>query len=155
LHELATKLNEEGGKRPGAFRWFEQSLTGFARADRDIALTILSDLESRLALAEESLAPTDAASSPARSRDEIKALLPSDNSAESGRRPDKAAEEKNKAKQRVRRDDMVVDDGLGGSSGDGSGVVPRMPNLGLGMTGWLILAGLLIAVVLIAVLLAL
>src|SRR5262249_8319928 len=75
LRELATKLNEEGGKRPGGFRWFEQSLTGFARADRDIALKILGDLESRLALAEESLAPEAAPSGPARSKDEIKALL--------------------------------------------------------------------------------
>jgi hypothetical protein len=153
MSELAMKLNERGGKRPGSFRWFEQSLTGFARADRDIALKILRDLESRLALAEESLAAEPRPAEPLRSKDEIKALLPSDNSAEPGRRPDKAAEDKKKAKQRVRREEMVVDDGPAGSGGEGAGVVPRMPDLGLGTTGWLILVGLLVAVVLIAVLL--
>jgi hypothetical protein len=153
LQEVGRQLNAAAAEgRPGAYRWFERSLTGWAKADRAKALEILADLEQRLALAEETLAVPEEPGGPAKSKEEIKALLPPDTSDDRAKAKETAKERREK-KERVRRDDFA-EDGPPRRGGDG-GIVTPNPIGGFGTVGWFLMGTLLVAVVVIAALLAL
>ena len=152
LQEVGRELSAAVEGRPGAYRWFERSLTGWAKADRARALEILADLDQRLALAEETLALPEEPGGPAKSKEEIKALLPPDTSDDRAKAKATAKERREK-KERVRRDDFA-EDGPPRRGGDG-GIVKPNPIGGFGTLGWFLLGALLVAVVVIAALLAL
>jgi len=148
LREQAELLDQKGGRQRGRYRWLDPAITAFETANRAGALRILADIDQRLALTEESLAPPPEGSTPARTKDQIKALLPPDSSDDSVRRPRPTAKEPPRPTQPVRTDDPKTDGPRRGRQSQGI-VAPR-PDSGLGDTGWLILGGLLLAAVIVA-----
>jgi hypothetical protein len=76
LNDLADQLQPRVQGQPERYRWFAQAIKGFARLDRTAALAVLTKLDQRLALVEESLEPRNAENAtPTRSKEEIKGLL--------------------------------------------------------------------------------
>lgn len=146
LDRLAKRLDEQGNGKPNRFPWFAAGIGDFeqAKQERDKALTALTGLENRLALIEESLPAADGKNG--KTRDEIKALLPSDSGEKTERRPDTA--KKAEPKRPVRRDDEFGD-GPARRSG-GGGVIPPMPLGGLGTIAWLLLGAILLAAIVVA-----
>ena len=128
-------------RKTGRLRWFDDALTELAKADRAQAVAVLTDLEQRLALLEDSVAPEAGG----KSRQDVKALLPQTTAPESARE-EKAAKRENK--RPVRRDEAADDGPVGG--GGKRGVVAPAPDFALGPIGWYLLLGLLIAAVLTA-----
>jgi len=142
------RLRAAGGtlaRDPARLRWFDQAVTDFAAAaERPQALAILADLDRRLLLLEDTLAP---AAGNGKSRQEIKALLPEQAAPAAGQ--GEQAAEKKEPRRPVRREE-VMDDGPAARRG-GRGIVAPAPDGGLGRLGWLFLLGLLIAAVAVAV----
>jgi len=146
LERLAERLDEQGSAKPGGFPWFARGIGDFeqAKQERGKALTALTGLENRLALIEESLPTADGKNG--KTREEIKALLPSDSGEKTERRPETA--KKAEPKRPVRRDDEFGDGPA--RRGEGGGVIPPMPLGGLGTVAWLLLVAILLAAIVVA-----
>jgi hypothetical protein len=153
LEHIAERLDPGGSSRKGGYRWFRQAIDGFAHRNRDDALRVLHDLQHRLAALEASLAPalpegaqTDGQDH-ALSKEEIKALLPQASTEDDGdeKAPESrpSQEKEPEVKQPVARDD--ADAGEPRRRGSAA-VLPRPPG-GFSAVGWLLLAGLLAAVI--------
>jgi hypothetical protein len=142
LRELARRLND-ATEHPNGFRWFERDLDGLARADRGTLTTRLTDLQRRLALLEESLAPDGLG----KSKDEIKALLPSDAGGPKPVTRDSTERENN----RPERHDPLEPDRGRRAAGPGA-VEPDRGLGGFGPVGWLLILGLFIAALVVAAL---
>jgi hypothetical protein len=150
LADLADRL--EGTAPAGAkrYRWFRQALDGFALRQKESAVQVLDRLEARLALVEESLAGRP--EQPLFTREQIQKLVPpagegETDEAEVNEQDRKQAEQK--ARERVRREEELPAE----AGPRGPGVLPPLPAAGLGALGWLLVGGLLIAILAIALVL--
>jgi hypothetical protein len=160
LQGLARRLDPAGGPTHGPYRWFYQGIQGFAARDQQSAVEVLTGLGRRLEAAEQSLALQPEApargpeaAGPARSKDEIKRAVPqrTDNTPRDKGEAHKVEREQKREVRRpeVRRDDGQGDDGEPAVR-SGPGVLPNVPVGGLGYLGWVVLAGLLIAILIVA-----
>lgn len=150
LEGLARRLDPTGGPRKGPYRWFYQGLQGFAARDREGAVRVLTDLGRRLETAEQDLAlaaehPPDGAR---REGADVKEAVPKRVEPAAEDRPPPRHVEREEPARRVRRDD----EGPGGGEGaqGGGGVVPAAAVGGLGNLAWLVLGGLLLAILAVA-----
>lgn len=147
LESLGERLRGGAGDAE-RLRWFRAALNDFADRRREGALDILEDLDSKLSIYEESLGPVEGAAEERRSRADIKALLPG--AREGTTAPPKKVEppkDEELKRPTVRRDEP-------GEGGGGRGLVaPQAGGGGFGPLGWMLLAGLLLAVVAVAVVL--
>jgi hypothetical protein len=158
LHNLESRLARLGDGR--RFRWFGQGLTDFGERKREDALRVLDDLHRRLSLLEDSVAtpPRDPAGEetgdrPRRSPEEIKSLL----RGNEGRGPVRARprehleDERNEPRrEEIRREDPEAE---GPHVRGGTGPRVSSPSTGGGFSavGWVLLAGLGLAVLALAV----
>jgi hypothetical protein len=158
LRDQARRLDPAGGPDRGPYRWFYQGLEGFAARDQQGAAEVLTDLGRRLETAEQSLAlakeqPEPGSRPPARSKDEIKGLVPKrdDGGAGADGEPHRADQEARHEPRHpvVRRDNDDEEDG-GPEVRRGPGVVPAQPTAGFGFLGWALVVGLLLAIVAVA-----
>ena len=158
LHDLGTRLTKAGGGR--RFRWYDQALTDFAERNREDALIVLDDLHRRLTLLEDTLAEPrrDAASGgagepPRRSPEEVKSLLRGSpgRKRDSTRPREKVKEEREDPPRDEIRRDEPGEEGRRIRSGGGG---PRMGTPGRGsgfsIVGWVLLAGLALAILTVA-----
>jgi hypothetical protein len=157
LHNLETRLNRLGDGR--RFRWFGQSLTDFGERKREDAVRVLDDLHRRLSLLEDSLATPrhdpageDTGDRPRRSPEEIKSLL----RGKEGRwfdrtRPrEQIEEERNEPRREEIRGDEPDAQGPRVRGGGGSRVSVPSAGGGFSTGGWVLLAGLGLAVLAVA-----
>jgi hypothetical protein len=149
VREMAERLKRTAGPA-GRLRWLDEPLDGFGARSREGALEVLQELDNKMALLEESL-PTPAGEEAApvrRSRADIKSLLPgSDDATDDPRLRRPPPKEDPQTKRPVRREDPAQD-GAGGS-----GVVVPSAGGGIGTPLWTALAGVLLAVVILALVL--
>jgi hypothetical protein len=153
LHNLEARLARSGDGNARRFRWFERALDNFADRKREDALNVLDDLRKRLSLLEDSLtAPQDSEANgpPRRAPEDVKSLLRGKHGPQRPRaRPAEKMEEQPKEpkREKVRRDDPVEE---GPRTRGGGGPRVRGPSGGgggLSSLGWILLAGLGLAVV--------
>jgi hypothetical protein len=158
LRGLGTRLARAGGGEARRFRWFDRAIEDFGARTREDALHVLDDLHRRLTLLEDSLAPRpdaegETAGQPRRSPEEVKSLL---RGSEARQRDRARPREKIRTeRQEPQRDDEQREDAKtersrvqGGGGGGGPGEsAPAMGGGGLSVLGWLLLAGLGLAVV--------
>jgi hypothetical protein len=147
--------SEEGGER--RFRWFGEAVAQFVNLpDRTAGLRVLRDLGRRLALLEEALArprqepDQGTVGRPRPSNEEIKRLLRRQGPGreDEARPKGKPKEGAGEGKQReVRRDDPEP---AAGGGRPRSGVIAPQGDGGFGTLGWFLLAGLALAVLVVA-----
>jgi hypothetical protein len=130
--------------------WFDQALSGFARADREGAIRRLEGLRDRLLLLEEALAPPRQ-EGPTRalpSTEEMKRRLPGSRAGPRKPIPPVKRTRPESSRQPEPEDRGEGDPADQGPSGRpaGPGVVPPAPGGGLGDLGGWILGGLTLAV---------
>lgn len=143
LTDIGARLDRDGSDRPGRYRWFTQALTGFARQTKEGALEVLADLERRLALIEDSLAPPDDGAKP-RTKADIKALLPPVPAEENkGPRPTTSARRPPEEAKRPAVEDDEARQRRGRRQGPGA-MSPQASG-GFGSLMWLIIAAALVA----------
>jgi hypothetical protein len=147
LNTLADRLSDAGAE-PGRFTWFRRGIAGFKDRGHDDALQVLADINRRLALVEETLTlpretPAEANGPVRRSKEEIKKLLPRSPDGAGPADPAAEAEQRQPERRPVRRDD---EDGPGRARQSGPGLVGPDMGCGLNVLGWMVLAGLLAAV---------
>jgi hypothetical protein len=107
----------EKTSRPGGFRWFQETSTGFAQRDQAQALRVLDSLDTQLALIEESLTrPRREGNREEPSTDYLKSLVPPD---KHGRVKSKKDPPKDEPKKDPIEDDKVGHGGGGGFAGPG------------------------------------
>jgi hypothetical protein len=142
---LARELDPEGTASKGTSRWFFRAVDDFAgQREQKAGVAILTELERRLRLLEESLAP----GGKRLDREEIKRLLPDRPDLADGADPKKDKEEKKREPVRRQDDDVDVPGRVGPQ---GPGIVgPVGGGVGLGPLPWLLLVGALVAVVVLA-----
>jgi hypothetical protein len=154
LRDLGEKLANAGDGDARRFRWFDQGITDFGDRKREDALFVLDDLHRRLSLLEDSLAAEVGANRP--SPEDVKSLLRGTEVRKHERtRPRERIEKEQREAQReeIRRNDPDAEGrpARGGGGGGGSGV--SAPSVGLGgfsAVGWLLLAGLGLAILAVA-----
>jgi len=144
LRTIADRLDREGSSHRGRFRWFERAIAEFPRRPQAEAAQLLQNVDTKLALIEQSL-PTDEDETPLRSKDEINALLPP-KSTDHAKEQDQSRREKEK--ERVRQDAPEQDT----PDREGTAIVVPVPG-GFGMLAWVLLAGVVIAILAVGVLL--
>ena len=164
LRGLQTKLTAASGGDARRSRWFGRAIEDFGDRKKDDALRILDDLHRRLSLLEDSLTTPRrqaAEEGAARSADDIKSLLRGSEGRKVERdRPRQRVEED---RDEVRREEVrraedrrqePAADGPRADGGKGASVsVPATSGGGLSSLGWLLLAGLALAVVVVGVIL--
>lgn len=151
LVDVAHSLDSRGSSTRGPYRWFYAGIEGFAARKKEGAVHVLDDLSRRLEAAEDSLTPP--ASGETRrsiSRDEVKKLLPQSSGDAAPKRATRP-EEKPK-REPVRREDEAGEDGIGPRRGPGA-VGPAPAGAGFSLIGWMILAGMAAAVLVLTVIL--
>ncbi len=149
LRDQAARLDREGGRQPGRFRWFTAALPAFETANQETALRILAGLDQRLALVEENLLPPEDQRGEATqlSKQQIKALLPPEGEERRARpaqepprqKPPEQDHETQRSSRRPRQ---------------GPGAVEPNCDADLGSLGWIVMGGLLVGVVVVAFVLA-
>ncbi|HEY7424410.1 MAG TPA: DUF4129 domain-containing protein [Gemmataceae bacterium] len=151
LRDLGGKLTEAGDAR--RLRWFDQGIKDFGDRKKEDALFVLDDLRRRLSLLEDSLAAEGGAKR--RSPEDVKSLLRGTEVRKPERtRPQERIEKEQKEVQReeIRRDDPEAQGRPArGGGGGGSGV--SAPSVGFGgfsAVGWILLAGLGLAILAVA-----
>jgi hypothetical protein len=78
LRALAFRLDRDVAERPGRFRWFDEAVADFARQDRAAGQETLTGASQRLGLVEDLLAAEAEQNRSGLTREQIRALLPSD-----------------------------------------------------------------------------
>lgn len=153
LNATARSLDARGSATKGPFRWFYTGIDGFADRGKDAALRALAELTQRLALVEESLTPANAEAAPGGrrfSRDEIKKMLPqATEDAPALKKPERPEEQRQR--ERVQREDDVAEDGVGPRRG--GGMIGPQVSVGFGPLGWVLLFGVMFAVLVVGVVL--
>jgi hypothetical protein len=166
LNELARRLERSGDGDARHYPWFAAALEGFRDRSRDGALLVLSGLQRRLALLEETLTlqrqgpPGRAAGErPPIPTEDLKRLVRprgGDLDGDGGEAENKAEKAKEGAKRKeVPRDDPVEGEGqqpAGGRKGPGI-ITPTAPGAGLSAVAWWVLGGLLLAILIAALVL--
>src|SRR5205823_2022666 len=154
LAKLADRLDRAEGPGLRRSRWFRQELAGFAERSRADAVRILQNLDQRLGLLEESQSRRDPAAVDlsALSTEQIKSLLPPEDSGPNRARPDqpKLAPPRPENKRPAREDLEPADL----RRRQGPGMVSPQPEGGFSESGWMVLAGMLVLVLLVAGMLA-
>lgn len=151
LRDMQTKLRRIGGGEASRFRWFEQAITDFRDRKKDDALSILDELARRLALLEDSLAPPQPA---AHARDknspeDIKSLL----RGSEGRKIERKQSQQHIEEERpeARREEAQKNEPQKEGPHRGGRVrpvaTPAAQGGGFSSLGWLLLGGLVLAVV--------
>jgi hypothetical protein len=158
LRDLGVRLAKAGdGQR---FRWYDQALTDFGERNRDDALIVLDDLHRRVSLLEDTLAEPrrdaasgDAGQQPRRSADEVKSLLRgSPGRKRDSTRPREKVKEEREEPQRdeIRRDQQGEDGRRVRGSGGGPRIGASGGGGGFSILGWVLLAGLALAILAVA-----
>ncbi len=148
LRAVGTRLSRAWGPDAGQLAWFASAIADFGSLDQQQALGVLSGLQDRLALLEDTMPATEkpegSADRPRPSKDDVKNLLrPRHYEEEPSSKP-----EEDPHKDEVKHPE-IKHDGPGGGAGGGSGgvIAPGVGAAGFGQVAWMILLGLLIAVV--------
>jgi hypothetical protein len=152
LREVGEDLERAAGPNPKRSPWFAQALAGFEHRGQQGALHVLEELDDRLALLEETLTP-QGQESPARSlsNKEIKGLVKEESSSgrnEVGERPAPRPQQDPELKRPV-KDDPKSDKAVR-VRGRGPGMAAPQLGGGFSAAGWALLAGLLLAVLVVA-----
>jgi hypothetical protein len=146
LRAVAASLQAASDGRPKRFAWLDRVIESFPRRQRPDALETLDGIERRLALLAEASASGAAGDAEAGRRilgpDETRALLPE----RAGPADEKKPKEEPKRKQ---PEDMEIEARRPRDGGSAIGV----PAAGFGVFAWALLAGLLVACVVVAVML--
>jgi hypothetical protein len=153
LTDLANRLQEQGGRQPKRSRWFPEAVERFGRHNRNDALRMLADLDQRLGLIEESLTQPEESAGPLRSKEATQSLLPPapDHGQRARSDPVKPTKkERDEVKRPVRRDEPGMD-GPNPRISQGPGLVAPVAFEGLGTIGWMLVAGLLLALLVYAI----
>jgi hypothetical protein len=141
LNRVARRLERAGGE--AAFAWLRRDLENFADRGRDGALQVLSAIDARLALLEDTLAPP---ARPPRDPADVKRLLRPPPDDDEGAEPKVEKKERTKRVREERREDEVKRDEPGPRGRDGGGpAAPGGGSAGLGSTAWLFVGGVLLA----------
>lgn len=157
LQELGRRLEHSGAGGARAFRWYRDALEGFGERNREDAVRVLKQLQRRLSLLEESLAlaprgPGAGGEGGQRlSPEEVKDLLRRQAAAPERKRPapeEKAPEDEGPKQPEVKHEDK--DGGGGGRPRPASGAISPAPGGGFGPVAWMMLAGLVAAIVAVA-----
>jgi hypothetical protein len=156
LQKVVADLEREAASGKGRYRWFHEAIKDFGHRGRDGALTVLSDLDRRLELIEESLggsARDEKAPGRRLSSEELKKLLPAEEEANDQesrpvRKPRQPPHDK-KMERRVEKEDPEAD-APGRAGPRGPGMVGPHPEGGFGAFGWLILGGIFVATLVVA-----
>jgi hypothetical protein len=143
LRGLSAQLERTAPRR---YDWFPRALDGFADRNRDGALHVLGDLQRRLSLAEETLAPPEGAGGRL-TPDDIKSKLRREGAkgkGESAKAEEKKRQEEEREKKDVERDQPEP------PKGRGARVSAPVAAGGMGSFAWTLLAGLAVAVLIVA-----
>ncbi len=139
LRAQATRLQRVAATR---YAWFRQALDGFAQRSRLEALRVLADLDGRLALHEDSLAPR---SGPDPQR--VKSLLRRDGTTHNS---GASASQKKAKEEREKAPDELEDQPRRGVRVEGRAAVSHASWDGLGFIGWGVVVGLAAAILIAA-----
>ncbi len=157
LEDLGRRLERSGAGGARAFRWYRGAIEGFGERNRDDALRVLNQLQRRLSLLEESLAlnPREPGAGGAEGRrlspEEVKDRLRRQASAPERKRPapeEKVKEDEGPKQPEVRHEDK--DGGGGGRPRPASGAIAPAPGGGFGSVAWMVLAGVVVAILAVA-----
>lgn len=149
LRRVAGNLKRAMGGPVNNYRWLDDPIDGLAAHSREGALEVLGELDHQLALVEDSYAPPpEEENGPRRSAAEIKALLPEykDNKKDEPKPREQTKDDEEKRPVRHQASDETT--------GRGNGLVAPQTGSGLTQGGWMILGGILLAVLVLAVVLA-
>jgi len=120
LEAVHTRLENSAGK-PGGYRWFQLALDDFPNRNQAEAAQLLDDLDTRLALVEESLArPRQAGNAEGPTTEHIKGLVPPERRSTGKKKIQQVEEPKDQPKDKPPVDDG---DGAGGPRPVGPGLV--------------------------------
>jgi hypothetical protein len=151
LQALGRRLERSGAGDARGLRWYGQAVEGFGERNRADAERVLNQLQRRLSLLEAALAdaPAEAGApgGPRLSRDEVKDLLRRQATAPEHKRP--APEEKVKQDEGPKQPEVKHeggDEGGGGRPRPASGAIPPAGGGGFGAVGWVVLAGIVLAI---------
>jgi Domain of unknown function (DUF4129) len=150
LGELTRQLEELGASR---FRWVRKELDNFGQRGQPGAVEILTDLEQRLQVVEESLTPSSEPAGPG--RDEVKGLLrPRDEKGKPAQKqPVKPRETEKKPEKPADKDQNDNGDKNGVSVRRGDGMIGPGGGGGISPLFWPIVGGLFLAVLVVALVL--
>jgi hypothetical protein len=154
LQALGRRLDRSGAGDARSLRWYGRLTEGFGERNRDDALRVLKELQSRLALLEETLAAPEAGAggeaAARRGREGVKDLLRRQAAAPERKRP--AADEKAAEADEGPKEPEVKHEGGegGGRPRPQSGAIPPAPAGGFAPVAWMALAGVAVAVVAVA-----
>jgi hypothetical protein len=146
LERVRMRLEQAFDRGGDQLAWFATAIADFGTRDQKMALGILANLQSQLALLEDSLTPRESGVANQRTRlskDDVKNLLRKRSYEEA-----KSSTEKEDPHQDEIKEVEVKQEGGGNSSGGASGGMsgPAIGGAGLGEAGWMILFGMFLAV---------
>jgi hypothetical protein len=158
LRGLPAKLIQASGGDARRYRWFERALADFGDRKKEDALRVLDDLHRRLSLLEDSLTPRrdGTEGKTGRSPEDVKSLLRGSEGRKVDRsRPRQPVEEE---PGDGRREEVRPEQPKGDQPHEGGGRGVAVPvsassGGGLSLLGWLLLAGLALAVTAVGILL--
>jgi hypothetical protein len=145
LRSVGRRLDPTGSAKQGRYRWYFQSIEGFARLDRSGALNTLAGIAARLGVLEDSLS-RPAQASAGRSKEEIKGLVPKSDEA-----PEPAKKAAKKEPERPEEKPFENDGMAPGRGGGGPAVVAPVALGGLANLLLVVLVTLAVAVLLLGV----
>lgn len=141
---------EQSEKKPGGYRWFQEAAASFNKLDQPRALEALDDLDTRLALLEDSWMRQAAVAGP--SKGDIKALVPPDKNADNKKKQATGEKQAKKKEPPPPKDDEVPQGGGGmGGAPVGPGMVGGVGLGGLAFPLLIVLVGLALAALLVGI----
>jgi Domain of unknown function (DUF4129) len=160
LRGVVAKLDGGADAAKSRYRWLHRELDGFEHRGRDGALQVLADVDRRLGILEQNLRGQAAggnASKPEVSNEELRKLLPPEESDEDDQKPVRPRETRRPREAEVKR--PVVREGPEEGRPDparrrGEGRIAAHAEGGFGGVGWLIVGGLFLAVLILALVLS-
>jgi hypothetical protein len=145
-----------GGDQAAQFAWFTAAVKDFSTLDQQHAISVLSDLQNRLSLLEDALAPPEkaepaATGHPKPTKEEVKNLLRKRSYEDTPAAP----KQDDPHKDEVKHVEVKHDGPEGGGGGPPSGgvITPGVGGAGLGQVGGWLLLGLFLAVLVAALVL--
>lgn len=155
LQQTLTRLDPDVDRNHGKYRWLRHAIHDFGRQSREDALVILDAIDQKLRLIEENLARQkdveENAGPGIRSKEEIIALLPSEQEDS----VDKPQEhnQKNRRKADTRKEEREIDV-KGRQRDSGPGIVAPVNTAGLNSLAWIVFWGIMLAVAVVAIVIA-
>ncbi len=160
LRGVRDKLLEATGNDVRRCRWFERAIADFADRKKDDASIVLKDIASRLSLMHDSMVPSgeEAKEHAVRSPDEVKSLLRGSqgNKAERPQTRRRVEEDRGEVRREQERREEVPQaepEADGPRTNRSKGATVSSPTTGGGFSswGWVVLAGLVLAVLAVGV----